>query len=158
KIWDATTGHCQATLKSHSNWVQSVAFSPDGQHLASASRNRTIKIWDATTGHCQVTLDIGRLVYTIRFDKTGARLLTNAGTFDLSIPSPSPPATLSTPGPLYHPCQHQGYGISADCIWITYQGRNLLWLPSEYRPATSAITASTVALGCSSGRVLLFRF
>ncbi|KAH6974017.1 hypothetical protein EDB80DRAFT_527150, partial [Ilyonectria destructans] len=70
----------------------------------------------------------------------------------------SPPATLSASGPLHHPRQRQGYGISDDGVWITYQGRNLLWLPSEYRPVTSAIAASTVALGCISGRVLLFRF
>ncbi|KAL6410125.1 hypothetical protein AUP68_06536 [Ilyonectria robusta] len=56
------------------------------------------------------------------------------------------------------PSDAQGYGISADGAWITYQGRNLLWLPSEYRLHRSAIAVSTVALGCSSGRVLLFRF
>ncbi|KAH7176233.1 hypothetical protein EDB81DRAFT_633571, partial [Dactylonectria macrodidyma] len=103
-------------------------------------------IWDATTGHCQATLN------------TGACLLTDAGTFDLSMLSPSPPAALPASGLLHHPRQRQGYGISADGVWITYQGRNLLWLPSEYRPETSAIRGSIVALGCNSGRVLLFRF
>ncbi|KAM6516651.1 hypothetical protein FALCPG4_014829 [Fusarium falciforme] len=158
KIWDATTGHCLATLGGHRSWVQSVAFSPDSQRLASASWDKTVKIWDATTGHYQATLDVGRRLRTIRFDETGARLLTDAGTFDLSVPSPSPPAALPTSGPLCHSNQNQGYGISVDRVWITYQGRNLLWLPAEYRPVTSAITASTVALGCNSGRVLLFRF
>ncbi|KAH6985561.1 hypothetical protein EDB80DRAFT_873167 [Ilyonectria destructans] len=161
KVWDAATGHCQATLEGHSDWVRPVAFSPDGKRLASASYDKTVKVWDAATGHCQATLDVGRSLYTIGFDETGARLLTDAGTFDLSVASPSPPATPSARSILYHPCQRQGYGISADNVWITYQGRNLLWLPSEYRPvmsAMSAIAASTVALGCASGRVLLFRF
>ncbi|EGU73067.1 hypothetical protein FOXB_16423 [Fusarium oxysporum f. sp. conglutinans Fo5176] len=105
-------------------------------------------MWDATTGHCQATLD------------TGARLLTDAGTFDLSVHSlsPSPPAAPFASSPLHHPLQRQSYDISADGVWITYQCRNLLWLPSEYRPKTSAIAASTVALGCKTGRVLLFRF
>ncbi|KAH7117476.1 hypothetical protein EDB81DRAFT_892342 [Dactylonectria macrodidyma] len=104
KVWDAATGHCEATLKG-SNRVQSVAFSPDGEHLASASSDKTAKVWDATTGHCQAKLDVGRSrLDTIRFDETGARLLTDAGTFDLSVPSPSPPATLSARSPLYHPC------------------------------------------------------
>ncbi|KAH6985516.1 hypothetical protein EDB80DRAFT_822354 [Ilyonectria destructans] len=164
KVWDATTGHCQATLEGHSFRVHAVAFSPDGQRLASASWDHTVKVWDAATGHCQATLVVGRGLDTIRFDETGARLLTNVGTFNLSVPSPSPspspspPAILPASGPLHHPRQRQGYGISADNVWITHQGRNLLWLPSEYRPRTSAIASSTVALGCSSGRVLLFQF
>ncbi|KAH7114689.1 NACHT domain-containing protein [Dactylonectria macrodidyma] len=50
--WDA----CQATLEGHSGSVMSVAFSLDGQRLASASDDGTVKIWDATTGYCQATL------------------------------------------------------------------------------------------------------
>jgi WD40 repeat protein len=38
------------TLRGHSNEVLSVAYSPDGKHIASASRDETVKIWDSTTG------------------------------------------------------------------------------------------------------------
>src|SRR5262249_32267996 len=34
----------------HTDWVTSVAFSPEGQRLASASNDQTIKIWDAANG------------------------------------------------------------------------------------------------------------
>ena len=30
----------------HSNWVRSVAFSPDGTKIVSASNDGTIKVWD----------------------------------------------------------------------------------------------------------------
>ena len=38
------------TLKGHSGWVTSVAFSADGQRLASGSSDQTVKFWDVPTG------------------------------------------------------------------------------------------------------------
>ena len=35
KVWDAATGQETLTLKGHTGWVMSVAFSPDGKRLAS---------------------------------------------------------------------------------------------------------------------------
>ncbi|KNB19003.1 hypothetical protein FOXG_16393 [Fusarium oxysporum f. sp. lycopersici 4287] len=158
KIWDATTGECTATLEGHHGCVNSVVFSPDGQRLASASIDRIAKIWDATTVQCLATLVIGSVADTIRFDKTGTHLLTDNLMFNLNLIShPSSFATAPASSLQPHPCQCQGYGISADRKWITYRGRNLLWLPFEYRPVKSAI-ATSIALGCSSGWVLLFQF
>jgi WD40 repeat protein len=44
------------TLAGHSDYVSAVVFSPDGQLLASASHNRTVKLWDAGTGAERQTL------------------------------------------------------------------------------------------------------
>jgi hypothetical protein len=38
------------TLNGHSGWVTAVAFSADGQRLASASWNQTVVFWDVPTG------------------------------------------------------------------------------------------------------------
>jgi WD40 repeat protein len=46
----------RGTLKGHTESVQSVAFSPDGKTLASASGDRSIKLWDVATGKEQATL------------------------------------------------------------------------------------------------------
>ena len=36
KIWDLATGHEVRTLSGHSNWVLSVAVTPDGRRAVSA--------------------------------------------------------------------------------------------------------------------------
>ncbi|ORY58143.1 uncharacterized protein BCR38DRAFT_489623 [Pseudomassariella vexata] len=46
---------CLLALEGHSNWVSSVAFSPDSKLVASASDN-TVRIWPAETGDCTRTL------------------------------------------------------------------------------------------------------
>lgn len=44
------------TLRGHTNRIFALAFSPDGQQLASASGDRTIKLWNPHTGKCLNTL------------------------------------------------------------------------------------------------------
>ncbi|PSN58949.1 hypothetical protein BS50DRAFT_682534 [Corynespora cassiicola Philippines] len=48
---------CLQTLEGHEDSVNSVAFSPDSQRLASASRDNTVKIWDPASGECLKTLE-----------------------------------------------------------------------------------------------------
>ncbi len=57
KIWDLVTGQCK-TVNGHSGSVKSVAWSPDGKQIASASDDCTVKIWDPATGQCKATLEI----------------------------------------------------------------------------------------------------
>ena len=43
-------------LEGHTHFVNSVAFSPDGSILASASYDNTVRLWNATTGQEVQTL------------------------------------------------------------------------------------------------------
>ena len=46
KILSTRTGEVQQKIKKHTDWVTAVAFSPNGQMLASADRNGGVSVWD----------------------------------------------------------------------------------------------------------------
>jgi WD40 repeat protein len=149
KIWDASSGACLQILKGHSDWVSSVAFSHDSTQLASASGDRTVKIWDASSGACLRTLDVGKTLSGFSFDPTNSYLYTEIGTIDIQSLETSIRTDIVEPArPL-----HVGTGFSSDGIWIQHASKNMLWVPSEYRPSHSSVSGTMVGVGVGSGRV-----
>src|SRR5919199_1821687 len=51
-LWHVADSRQLLSFKGHISWVHSVAFSPNGQILASGSNDQTVRLWDVKTGQC----------------------------------------------------------------------------------------------------------
>ena len=86
RLWDADTGQpIGAALTGHTDSVDSVAFSRDGQRIVSGSRDETLRLWDADTGQ-----PIGQpltghtwFVSTVAFSPDGQRIV--SGSYDKTV-------------------------------------------------------------------------
>jgi len=73
-IWDVASGQKIGVLGGHSGIVWNVAFSPDGQMLASVSSDGTAKIWDWRNGDILKILDFPDQVGSVSFSPDGQTL------------------------------------------------------------------------------------
>jgi WD40 repeat protein len=63
------------TLHGHQQAVRAIAFSPDGQQLASSSFDGTLKMWDVQTGECCQSLKGHNSVWSVTFSPNREWLL-----------------------------------------------------------------------------------
>src|SRR5205807_9558722 len=73
KLWDVGNGHELLRYAGHEDAVDLVAFSPDGQLVASADLGPAIRLWDAATGKEVRTLKVadGEHVSALAFARDG---------------------------------------------------------------------------------------
>jgi WD40 repeat protein/serine/threonine protein kinase len=79
KVWDTRTGKELFNLSGHASPVNSVAFSPGGKQLVSASLDKTIKFWDPATGKELKNLEAPAELMQIAFSPDGAWMATALG-------------------------------------------------------------------------------
>jgi len=79
KLW-RRTGEAVRTLVGHENWVVALAWSPDGNRLASAgSDDRTMRVWERTTATEIRPAERGLPVFSVAWSPDGTYLAQSAG-------------------------------------------------------------------------------
>lgn len=68
----------RAIFQGHTDWVNSIAFSPDGAQLVSASDDYTARVWDVASGAELLSLEHPSYVYSAVFSPDGSLIVTGA--------------------------------------------------------------------------------
>src|SRR5271155_3924908 len=70
----------EQTLEGHSEWVRSVAFSPDGSKVTSGSDDRRVRVWNVATGQVEQTLEgHSDSVRSVVFSPDGSKVASGSG-------------------------------------------------------------------------------
>jgi WD40 repeat protein len=78
-LWDVATGQLVHQFEGHTDWVWSVAFSPDGNELASTGSDGTIRRWDVLQRRELATFDSasGRAKHWLSYSRDGRALISS---------------------------------------------------------------------------------
>lgn len=140
-IWDPRTGICHNTL-AHDDRVNCIAFSPNGDEIASTSNDGTIRLWEVATGLLKSTMVI---------NGTRSAVFLGNGLFS-SAPNNRELAVKREVMTVTH------RPLFVSNPWINYRKKNLIWLPVEYRATCSAVNKDTLVMGHGSGESTTIEF
>ena len=165
RVWDVVNGQSLAELKGHAGIVWEVAFSPDGQLLASVSSDQSAKVWDWRSRTLLTSLDFPGQVVSVSFSPDGQTLavggvdepqnqIQNASVWTFSVGSWKPLLKvheyLNVTALAYSPDDRWivGGGTSRNVqVWRASDGTSVFTLNHAHQVSKAAISpdSSTVA-------------
>ena len=84
QLWQVSSGQCLHTLEGHAGLIFSIAFSPDGQMLASSGTDGVVKLWNTCTGQLRKTLRGHQgFIWSVAFSPDAQSLV--SGSFDRTV-------------------------------------------------------------------------
>jgi len=169
-LWDLTqVSH--KSLDGCSGEVKILAFSPYSDRIASFSTDKTITLWEVETGEEIEKFPVGYHIDALLFNATGTSLETGRKQFQLPLQHDR---KQTEPPPHYGRVQScSPYSLDEKLHWVTWNGHNVLFLPSDRRPTDEDVYAirdncpaighkpdrlTCLAIGHKSGRLTIIRF
>ncbi|KAK1488981.1 pfs domain-containing protein [Colletotrichum tamarilloi] len=143
-LWLASKCSRQALFEPESR-ITAVAFSSNSESVASADKAQNIRIWSTISGHCTNVLNVGRSLFGLSFSPDDSQLRTSFGAIAIET-SIRPPqvansttddAELENTSVMLQRPRWQGYGIDVSGKWITWDGVNLMLMPTDINPASN---------------------
>ena len=78
-VLDTKTNEPLNVLKGHTSLILSLAWSPDGERLASGEKARNIRIWSPLKGKATLSLDVEEAVFSLEWSPDSRRLAAALG-------------------------------------------------------------------------------
>ena len=79
RLWEVPSGRRVATFHGHADFVQAVAFRPDGRELATGSVDGSVKVWNLHTSRPVVFDGHSGWVESLAFRRDGRRIVSLGG-------------------------------------------------------------------------------
>lgn len=134
--------------------ILSLIFNSDASSLIACSSDQ-IWIWDTASGQC-VTAKCNTSLHTLQLNPTYPEyVVTGAGPILIKDIQESDEVCIA-------PTKWCPYSFTKfdknSARSITWQGKEVVFLPNEYRGSIGQVRDHRVVIGCESGRLLFFRF
>ncbi|KAL6412393.1 Heterokaryon incompatibility protein (HET) [Ilyonectria robusta] len=160
RIWSIHSGQCIRELRGYPGWPSLLKFSPDSKLVAAVSQMNTATIWRESTSELILELRAQeRSVRSVAISPDSKIMAVHIDGHDVrlwEIQSGDPTTDPNESRHLECDWPYYGLAIANNGTWITWKNRKLLWLPVPFRPHCSNIFGSSIAIGCTSGRVVFF--
>ncbi|KAJ3080363.1 hypothetical protein HK102_003112, partial [Quaeritorhiza haematococci] len=78
RVWDAETGVLLKIMQEHTDYVTSIAFSPNGQRIASGSLDQTVRVWEIDAEASLLRIEWHAHLLAVSFSPDGRHIATGS--------------------------------------------------------------------------------
>ncbi|KAF2147958.1 WD40 repeat-like protein [Myriangium duriaei CBS 260.36] len=146
RLWDLTPIEDMGTVEGHTERVNGVKFSPDGSIVASVAADWTVRLWNVHTGEQITSWPTYGIKDILEFSDDGLTVYTDIETFEIDVSML--PTVTQIPSKDTLELKDQ---------WLLHRGKEIFWLPFEYRGTCSAVLGNTIVIGQASGAISFLR-